>query len=82
MDSNNIDDIVNLIVEATSLDAQEIRECIATELSSVDAIYQNDYLKGLSARLSNPDKPINSIEDVIQLSESIKKRRIFYPLMK
>ena len=75
MDSNNIDEIVNLIAESTSLDAQEIRECIATELSSVDAIYQNDYLKGLSARLSNPDKPINSIEDVIQLSESVKKEQ-------
>ncbi len=75
MDSNNIDDIVNLIAESTNLDTQEVRECILTELNSIDASFQNDYLKGLTARLSNPDKPINSIDDVVRMSESIKKEK-------
>ena len=72
MDSQNLDDLVNLIALNSEMDSEQIRNCILSELENIDDSFYNDFLSGMTAKIINGSNiVITSVEDVVQLSKAI-----------
>ena len=79
MDSNSIDELINIIVENTEIDEDTARSCILNELALVDDLYKKDFFAELSTTIyKGIGNKVTKVDDIVKVSQEIQLNVIIH----
>ena len=83
MDSNSIDELINIIVENTEIDEDTARSCILNELALVDDLYKKDFFAELSTTIyKGIGNKVTKVDDIVKVSQEIQEKGDFITVAK
>ena len=83
MDSNSIDDLINVIIENTEIDEDTARSCILDELALVDDLYKKEFFNEFSNTIyKGIGNNVTKVEDIVKASQDIQEKGDFITVAK